>query len=389
MLPPSATMATSHPCSRASRAFSAVETVPITRAPSALPQLAQEQADAAGRRMHEDRLARAHRVRAMQQVLRRHALQHQRRRRLVADVVGQRDDVRGGDACARRRTRRAAARHRRRGRPAAGARRPAPTSITVPAASMPGGAGGSSIAVAAGAHVDVDVVDADGRVPDPHFAAARARAPRACAGARTSGPPWRETTMPRAGIASAGRAGARRAAVPPRRRYARNPCEAAFVDAPADQVGELALAPARRLERRLPVPERALAVGDALERDRRDVAAHRDRRVEDAVGRDVVAVGQRQQLLADVVAVVQREVAHAADLVGGSPRSIDDSATTGCHAVWLLKSRRTAQTRSIGASMIAERVTRITALGVPAAGSSAADRQPPAERARRSAPERA
>src|SRR6266849_3069849 len=43
----------------------------------------------------------------------------------------------------------------------------------------------------------------------------------------------------------------------------------------------------------------------------------------------------------------------------GSPPSISDSATTGCHAVWLLKSRSTAHTRSIGASMIAERVTRI------------------------------
>jgi hypothetical protein len=42
-----------------------------------------------------------------------------------------------------------------------------------------------------------------------------------------------------------------------------------------------------------------------------------------------------------------------------SPPSISDSATTGCHAVWLLKSRRTAQTRSIGASMMADRVTRI------------------------------
>src|SRR5262245_30614027 len=45
----------------------------------------------------------------------------------------------------------------------------------------------------------------------------------------------------------------------------------------------------------------------------------------------------------------------------GSPPSISDSATTGCHAVWLLKSRSTAHTRSIGASMTAERVTRIIA----------------------------
>src|SRR4030095_2914688 len=44
----------------------------------------------------------------------------------------------------------------------------------------------------------------------------------------------------------------------------------------------------------------------------------------------------------------------------GSPPSIWDSATAGCHAVWLLKSRSTAQTRSMGASMTAERVTRST-----------------------------
>src|SRR5262245_61441717 len=45
----------------------------------------------------------------------------------------------------------------------------------------------------------------------------------------------------------------------------------------------------------------------------------------------------------------------------GSPPSISDSATAGCQAVWLLKSRSTAHTRAMGASMIAERVTRITA----------------------------
>src|SRR5579883_340520 len=41
-----------------------------------------------------------------------------------------------------------------------------------------------------------------------------------------------------------------------------------------------------------------------------------------------------------------------------SPPSIKESATAGCQASWLLKSRSTAQTRSIGASMMADRVTR-------------------------------
>ena len=46
----------------------------------------------------------------------------------------------------------------------------------------------------------------------------------------------------------------------------------------------------------------------------------------------------------------------------GSLRSMRDSPTAGCQALWLLKSRSTAQTRSIGASMTAERLTRITQL---------------------------
>src|SRR5262245_38194920 len=49
----------------------------------------------------------------------------------------------------------------------------------------------------------------------------------------------------------------------------------------------------------------------------------------------------------------------------GSPFSISDSATTGCHAVWLLKSRSTAHTRSIGASITADLVTLITGTLTP------------------------
>jgi hypothetical protein len=49
----------------------------------------------------------------------------------------------------------------------------------------------------------------------------------------------------------------------------------------------------------------------------------------------------------------------------GSSFSMADSATTGCQAVWLLKSRSTAQTRSIGASMMADRVTRIIRVPLP------------------------
>ena len=135
---------------------------------------AQEQSHAARRRVHEHGVARAHAMRAMQQVLGRHALQHARGRRVVVDVVGQRDDlVRGHrahvDVGARRRarvrdtiarqqvvhtladvehdTRRLHARHR----------------------------GRLQQRIESGAHVDVDVVDADRAVPQAHLARSRRR----------------------------------------------------------------------------------------------------------------------------------------------------------------------------------------------------------------------
>src|SRR5256886_17021900 len=44
---------------------------------------------------------------------------------------------------------------------------------------------------------------------------------------------------------------------------------------------------------------------------------------------------------------------------GASPRSIVEGPTAGCQAEWLLKSRSTAHTRSIGAAITADRRTRI------------------------------
>src|SRR5262249_13290211 len=92
--------------------------------------------------------------------------------------------------------------------------------------------------------------------------------------------------------------------------------EAGLVYAGADELGVLALAPPRRAKGRFPVPESAVSVGDALQLHDRDVVLHRQRGVEDAIRRDVVAVGKREQLLADVVAVLEEKAAHAADLVG-------------------------------------------------------------------------
>ena len=79
--------------------------------------------------------------------------------------------------------------------------------------------------------------------------------------------------------------------------------EAALVDAAAHELLELALPAARHVEGGLPVPERAVAVGHPLELDGGHVAPHGQGGVEDAVGGDVLLVGQRQELLADEVAV--------------------------------------------------------------------------------------
>src|SRR6185369_3459196 len=77
-----------------------------------------------------------------------------------------------------------------------------------------------------------------------------------------------------------------------------------------------ALAAAWHVEGRLPVPEGAVAIGHALELHRGDVVPHRQGGVEDAVGGDVIAVGERQQLLPNLVAILEREITHATDLVG-------------------------------------------------------------------------
>src|ERR1700704_4153116 len=44
---------------------------------------------------------------------------------------------------------------------------------------------------------------------------------------------------------------------------------------------------------------------------------------------------------------------------GASPRSIVEGPTAGCQVEWLLKSRSTAHTRSIGASITTDRQSRI------------------------------
>src|SRR5262249_33940593 len=84
----------------------------------------------------------------------------------------------------------------------------------------------------------------------------------------------------------------------------------------ADQVGELGLAAWRSVEGRLPMPEGAVAVGHRLELQGGDVALQGHCRVENAVGRQVLGVGQSEQLLAGMGAIAQMEIAHTTHLVG-------------------------------------------------------------------------
>ena len=88
---PPVTMVCAQPLARATAAFSSVLTVPIIVTPMRARPLAGHQADTAGRGVVQDRLAALQREDLAEQVLRRHALHHQRRGAAVANAVGQRD----------------------------------------------------------------------------------------------------------------------------------------------------------------------------------------------------------------------------------------------------------------------------------------------------------
>jgi hypothetical protein len=269
--------------------------------------LAEQQPDTACGGVHQDGVARLHATGPVHQVLRRHALEHQRGRGLLADVVGQEHEVVhrkrphrdvGSGRCARVRDpiagtepRRLALEDDARGFHADGRRR-------------------LDHGVESLADVDVDVVHADRRLPQPHLAPP---------GRRGVDPPHPEHLRPSERRRHHALGGdeietGERASVPSEVRGQAG--EAGLVHAGADELLELAFAAARHVERRLPVPERAIAVGHALELHRRDVVAHRQRGVEDAIGGDVIAVGEGEQLLTDVVPVLEAEAAHASDLIG-------------------------------------------------------------------------
>src|SRR5262245_991502 len=77
----------------------------------------------------------------------------------------------------------------------------------------------------------------------------------------------------------------------------------------------LGLASARR-EPALPAPERAIAIGDRHQAYMRHIIEERNRRIQQAIGKRLFQVRERQQLLAQYRAVLENKPPHAADLVG-------------------------------------------------------------------------
>src|SRR6185295_1260503 len=82
-----------------------------------------------------------------------------------------------------------------------------------------------------------------------------------------------------------------------------------------DHAGELFLAPCRGSEAAFPVPEAAIAIGHRQQADVRDVVEEGDRRFQQAIAASHLEIGQREQLLAQLVAILKREAADTADLV--------------------------------------------------------------------------
>src|SRR5579863_1390502 len=92
--------------------------------------------------------------------------------------------------------------------------------------------------------------------------------------------------------------------------------ESRLEDALPDIVGEPALLSGRGVELGGPFGKRAIAVGDRRQLQGRDVVFHAHRRFQDRVGALIIVIRKRQQLLANGAAILQTEIADAADAVG-------------------------------------------------------------------------
>src|SRR6185436_806214 len=82
-----------------------------------------------------------------------------------------------------------------------------------------------------------------------------------------------------------------------------------------DHASEFFLAARWGGEAAFPVPETAIAIGHRQQPYVRDVVEEGDRRIQQAIAAGHLEIGQREQLLAQLVAVLKREAADTADLV--------------------------------------------------------------------------
>ncbi|KWT78971.1 hypothetical protein APY03_5183 [Variovorax sp. WDL1] len=274
-----------------------------------------QQAHAAGCRVHQQPRATLHPAQVAQQVIGGDALEQQGGRGVVLDGRGQ----------AHHPVRRHAA------HPAVGARRRAEVGHAI-ARQQSAHLRPDIEHAARGLHarhqrqgrrdpaapqVDVDEVDADRALPDANLARARRRGLAILRvqhlGAAVMSDHHAARGHGQGGRHRLGRAG--RAQIAAVQQVAPQVLETRLVHALRHHLAQLALHAGRRGKARFPMPEGAVAVGHRLQRDGGHVALQRHRRLDDAVGALVLAVRQRQQLFADAVAVPKREAAHAAHLV--------------------------------------------------------------------------
>ena len=177
----------------------------------------------------------------------------------------------------------------------------------------------------AGPAIDIDIVDADRSLPQANLARSRRRrlgrlraeflraavAVDDDGGAGDGG----ARTLPDRGRSRCGfpcpplSAGPALHPFPDRRKTC-------FVDLGRNQRRKFPFLPRRGAESGRPAPEGPVAVGDRFQLDLGDIVVQRDIRADDGIAEAAVPVGQGEQALADVGAVLQVEVAHAADLVG-------------------------------------------------------------------------
>jgi hypothetical protein len=168
----------------------------------------------------------------------------------------------------------------------------------------------------AAAQVDIDEIDADRALSDAHLTSGRRGAGRVFGHQLFGVAVTLHDDAARGHRQGAGqRRRAGRAQVAALREVAAQVVEAGLVDIARHHLAQLALAAGRRGEARLPMPEGAVPIGHRLQAHGGHVALQRHGGIDDAVGALELPVVERQQLLADAVAALEREAAHAAHLV--------------------------------------------------------------------------